>query len=46
MTIENKIEIIIGEVKNLMLKLRDHFDSTEKNKNIEANITMGINIAL
>ena len=46
MIIENKKEIIIGEVKNLKLKLRDYFEAIEKNKNREANITMGINIAL
>ena len=44
--IENTVEIIIGDIKNLNLKLLDHFESIEKNKNKEAKITIGINIAL
>ena len=44
--IENTVEIIIGDIKNLNLKFLDHFESIEKNKNKEAKITIGINIAL
>jgi hypothetical protein len=36
----------IGFVNILKLMLLDHLESTEKNKNKDANITIGINIAL
>ena len=39
-------EINMGLIKIFKFKLLDHLDSIEKNKNIEANITIGINIAL
>ena len=43
---DNKIEKDIGAEMNLRLMLLDHFESTEKNKKIEAKTTIGINIAL
>ena len=39
-------EINMGLIKIFKSMLLDHLDSIEKNKNIEANITIGINIAL
>tara|TARA_B000000475_G_C15586444_1_gene278730 strand:+ start:56 stop:274 length:219 start_codon:yes stop_codon:yes gene_type:complete len=39
-------EINMGLIKIFKSILLDHLDSIEKNKNIEANITIGINIAL
>jgi hypothetical protein len=36
----------IGFVNILKLMLLDHLESTEKNKNKDANITIGIKIAL
>ena len=36
----------MGLIKIFKSILLDHLDSIEKNKNIEANITIGINIAL
>ena len=45
-TNDNKIEKDIGAEINLKLILLDHFESTEKNKKIAANTTIGINIAL
>ena len=42
---DNNIDKIIG-VFNLIFMFLDHFDYIEKNKNIHARITIGINIAL
>ena len=39
-------EINMGLIKIFKSILLDHLDSIEKNKNIEANMTIGINIAL
>ena len=39
-------EINMGLIKIFKSILLDHLDSIEKNKNIEANIVIGINIAL
>ena len=36
----------IGFLSILMVIFLDHLESTEKNKNNDANITIGINIAL
>ncbi len=43
---ENNNEREIGLLKNFKFITLDHFESIEKNKNIAANITIGIKIAL
>ena len=43
--VENNVDKKIG-VFNLIFIFLDHFDSIEKNKNMHARITIGINIAL
>ena len=44
--IERIIETIMGDLKKLKFKFRDHLESTEKNKNKLAINTIGMNIAL
>jgi hypothetical protein len=44
--IESIIDMTIGFVKNLIFMLLDHLESTEIKRNNDANIVIGINIAL
>tara|TARA_B100001029_G_C14795505_1_gene304219 strand:- start:103 stop:282 length:180 start_codon:yes stop_codon:yes gene_type:complete len=43
---ENSNEMNFGLLKIFRSMFLDHLESIEKNKNIEANMTIGINIAL